>query len=231
MLIALLAKLSGQHQVRSIAEWAALRATELAHVFQFPRATMPHPVTWSRVLGTAVNVDVLQHLIRQVLQPDDAVVPARASIALALDGKTLRGTIPLEHTQGVHLLAAYLPAEGVVLMQVEVDTKDNEIVLAPTVVVHLDLTVVVVMGDALYTQRPLSTQIVDAGGDYVWVVNDTGLRQSRSPSSCILVRNHTSQGAPRWTSRSIALCLMRSPRSPIRDRRAANSWNGCSSSA
>ncbi len=165
---------------------AALRATELAHVFQFSRATMPHPVTWSRVLGTAVNVDVLQHLIRQVLQPDDAVVPARASIALALDGKTLRDTIPLEHTQGVHLLAAYLPAEGVVLMQVEVDTKDNEIVLAPTVVAHLDLTVVVVMGDALYTQRPLSTQIVDAGGDYVWVVNDNQ-PQGRADSAQLFV--------------------------------------------
>lgn len=165
LLIALLATLSGQHHVRALADWAALRAQELAYVFQFPRATMPHPVTWSRVLGTAVNVDALQHLPEQVLQPDDDEVPARASIALALDGKTLRGTIPLGHTQGVHLLAAYLPTEGVVLMQLEVGTKDNEIVLAPPVVAHLDLTGVVATGDAVYTQRPLSTQIVDAGGD------------------------------------------------------------------
>src|SRR3712207_7736322 len=42
--------------VRAIAEWAALRAQELAHLFQFPRATMPHATTWSRVLGGAVDV-------------------------------------------------------------------------------------------------------------------------------------------------------------------------------
>ena len=91
---------------------AALRATELAHVFQFPRATMPHPVTWSRVLGTAVNVDVLQHLIRQVLQPDDAVVPARASIALALDGKTIPLKIPLLAYGGTPNLWAYQNKPG-----------------------------------------------------------------------------------------------------------------------
>ena len=50
---------------------------------------------------------------------------------VAIDGKTLRGTIPKGESQGVHLLAAYLPREGIVLMQVEVDGKENEIVAAP----------------------------------------------------------------------------------------------------
>jgi len=60
LMIALLAKLAGQHQVRAIAEWAALRTQELAQLFQFPRATLPHPVTWSRVRGTAVDVAALE---------------------------------------------------------------------------------------------------------------------------------------------------------------------------
>lgn len=172
LLIAVLAKLSGQHHVRAIAEWARLRAAELAHLFQFPRPTMPHPTTWSRVLGTAVDVDALHALLHDVLHPDDGVVPARASIALALDGKTLRGTIPLGQTQGVHLVAAYLPQDGVTLAQVQVAAKENEISVAPTVLAHLDLTGMVVTGDAMYTQRSLSTQIVEAGGDYLWIVKD-----------------------------------------------------------
>lgn len=99
-------------------------------------------------------------------------MPDRASIALAIDGKTLRGTIPLGHTQGVHLLAAYLPAQGVALMHLEVGTKDNEIVVAPAVLAQVDLTGVVVTGDAMYTQRTLGTQSVEAGGDYLWMVKD-----------------------------------------------------------
>lgn len=172
LMVALLAKLTGHHHVRAIAEWAQLRATDLAGVLQFARTTMPHHTTWSRILGTAVDTHALDHVLREVLHPTASEVPPRGSIALALDGKTLRGTISLGHTHGVHLVAAYLPQQGVVLAQLAVDVKENEIVVAPTVLAQLDLTGVVVTGDAMYTQRPLSTQIVEAGGDYLWLVKD-----------------------------------------------------------
>lgn len=35
---------------------------------------------------------------------------------IAFDGKTLRGTIPTADSHGVHLLAAYVPDTGVVLV-------------------------------------------------------------------------------------------------------------------
>lgn len=172
LMVALLAKLSGHHHVRAIAEWAALRATELAHVLHFERTTMPHHTTWSRIFGTAVDIHALEQVLREVLQPAASEVPVRGSIALALDGKTLRGTILLGRTSGVHLVAAYVPHQGVVLAQLEVQTKENEIVVAPTVLAALDLQGVVVTGDAMDTQRPLSIQIVEAGGDYLWLVKD-----------------------------------------------------------
>ena len=59
-----------------------------------------------------------------------------------------------------------------VITQLEVQAKENEIVVAPTILATLDLHGVVVTGDALYTQRPVSTQIVEASGDYVWLVKD-----------------------------------------------------------
>lgn len=42
-------------------------------------------------------------------------------IQVCLDGNTLRGTIPLGESHGVHLLAAYVPEQGVVLAQVQVN--------------------------------------------------------------------------------------------------------------
>ncbi len=94
------------------------------------------------------------------------------SVVIAVDGKALRGTIPAGQTHGRHLLAAYLPAEGWVLYQVEVASKENEISAAPRVLKCLDLRGKVVTGDAMFAQRELSQQIVDAGGDYVWTVKD-----------------------------------------------------------
>jgi hypothetical protein len=64
---------------------------------------------------------------------------AGQSIVISLDGKTLRGTIPAGQTHGRHLLAAYLPAEGWVVFQVEVAGKENEITAAPRILQCLDL--------------------------------------------------------------------------------------------
>jgi len=78
-------------------------------------------------------------------------------VVTALDGKTLRGTITNQEPVGVHLLAAYLPGEGLVLMQMVVEKDiENEIAMA----------------DAMHAQRNLSAQIVAADGDYVWIVKD-----------------------------------------------------------
>jgi hypothetical protein len=101
-----------------------------------------------------------------------AEVPARGSIIIILDGKSLRGTIPLGQSAGVHLLAAYQPDIGSVHAQVAVDRKTNEIGAAPSVVRQLKLSGVVVTGDAMFAQRELSTQIVEGGGDYFWWVKE-----------------------------------------------------------
>jgi predicted transposase YbfD/YdcC len=51
-----------------------------------------------------------------------------------------------------------------------VDHKENEIVVAPQVRKQVNLQGTIVMGDAIHTQREISRQIVEAGGDYVWFV-------------------------------------------------------------
>lgn len=103
---------------------------------------------------------------------------------MALDGKTLRGTMGHGQTQGVHLLAACLPGEGAVLMQVAVDRKENEIAAAPRLLSGLDFRGKVVTGDALLSQRPLSTQIVKADGDYLWKIKYNQHSTYRAQARC-----------------------------------------------
>ena len=55
-----------------------------------------------------------------------------------IDGKVLRGTRD-EEQNGVYLLAAYLPAEGLVLLEVEVAGKGSEIPVAPKLLKSIDL--------------------------------------------------------------------------------------------
>jgi len=158
LVVAVLAKLSGHSRLESLTDWARIRAAALAPLFGLKRPTMPHQSTWSRVFGRAVDVDQLEQVLRTFFQEQrhSAEIPARGSIVLAVDGKTLRGTIPNGQTRGVHLVAAYLPETGVVLAQVAVDRKANEIVAVPKLLRQLDLTGMVVVGDALQAQRALT---------------------------------------------------------------------------
>ena len=120
--------------------------------------------------------DELDRVIGEYLQSLPGV---GQSILIAVDGKTVRGTIDAQNPDGHHLLAAYLPEEGIVLMQVATGGKGKEISAVPRLLNCLDLRGKVVAGDALYTQRALSIQILEAGGDYIWFVKDNqpGLRE------------------------------------------------------
>lgn len=165
----LLAKLAGQDRVYGISQWVKHRQAALVEALALTIARVPSVNTYRRVLAEAIDIEEFERVVREFFA---ALPQAGHSVVIALDGKALRGTIPAGQTHGRHLLAAYLPAEGWVLYQVEVVNKENEISAAPRVLNCLDLRGKVVTGDAMFAQRDLSRQIVEAGGDYVWTVKD-----------------------------------------------------------
>jgi predicted transposase YbfD/YdcC len=164
-----LAKLCGQDRPSGIAEWAQNRAESLAKALHLKRTKMPHHSTYRRILEEVIEIDRLEEMASQFLKSRPK---AGRSVVIVIDGKTLRGTIPSATKRGIHLLAAFLPAEQLVLAQVEVEGKENEIVAAPRLLAGLDLYKKVVIGDAMHTQRQVSMQIYLAGGDYVWFVKE-----------------------------------------------------------
>lgn len=170
ILFAILAKLCGQNNPSEIADWVKNRGEYLEAVLPLKRGKMPHHSTYRRLLAAVGDGDDFDLLVKEYLS---GLPEIGQSIVIAIDGKTLRGTITPDDPFGLHLLAAYMPGEGVVLMQMVVEKdKENEIVVAPKLLKCLDLCGKVVVGDAMQTQRELSVQIVEAGGEYVWIVKD-----------------------------------------------------------
>lgn len=165
----ILAKLGGEDGPKGMADWLGNRIEFLVEHMKLSRPTVPHPVTISRILGKAVDVDQFEQVVHEFFTNQSG---AGHSMLISMDGKTIRSTIPYGESRGTHLLALYLPEEGLTLMQMEVDTKENEIVVAPKILEMVDLHGKVVVGDALHTQRAVSAQIVEAGGNYCWTVKD-----------------------------------------------------------
>ena len=165
----ILAKLAGENKPKGIAEWVQLRRAQLVRAFQRKRGDMPSYNTIRRTLENVADEVELQTYLNRFLHEEYG---GMVTVLVSIDGKTMRGTIPRGQTQGVHLLAAYLPAEGIVLMQVAVEAKENEIAATPKLLATLDLKGRVVCGDAMFTQRTISLQILAQGGHYLWFLKD-----------------------------------------------------------
>lgn len=161
-----LALLLGRKSFQSIARFGRQFGPPLAHALGFRRGKTPAASTLSRTLRV-LDADRVEAALSLWIR--SRVGPAVECVSL--DGKTLRGSRDGE-IPGQHLVAAYAPAVRAVLAQVRVDAKTNEHKAALTLLGLLPLAGKVVTGDAMFCQRDLAEQVVDAGGDYVLIVKD-----------------------------------------------------------
>ena len=95
--------------------------------------------------------------------------PAPTAAAVALDGKTLRGSRK-QGAPGVHLLSARSHHVGLTLAQQAVSDKTNAMMQVEAVLRQLVLPGRVFTRDALLTQRHVAQALVDGGGDYGMIV-------------------------------------------------------------
>ncbi len=87
---------------------------------------------------------------------------------VALDGKTLRRSFDrASGASPLHLVSAWAVEQRLVLGQLAVDGRSNEITAGPQLLALLALKGTIVTADALNCQRDIACQVVERGGDYV----------------------------------------------------------------
>lgn len=92
---------------------------------------------------------------------------------VALDGKKLRRSHNKQHERdGIWMVSAWAGENRLVLGQMKVDEKSNEITAIPRLLNTLDISGCVVTIDALGTQTVIAQHIVEAGADYILPVKD-----------------------------------------------------------
>jgi predicted transposase YbfD/YdcC len=105
-----------------------------------------------------------------------AVVELSGGRLVAIDGKSIRRSF--EHAWDksgmAHLVSAFVSQGGnrLVLGQLAVEDKENEITAIPRLLDLLDLKGAVVTIDAIGCQREVAQKVVAAGGDYVLPVKE-----------------------------------------------------------
>ena len=87
---------------------------------------------------------------------------------IAIDGKTLQRSYDQGGNKGaIHMVSAWASQNRLVLGQVKVDEKSNEITAIPQLLKVLDLNGCIVTIDAMGAQKEIAQQIIAGGGDYV----------------------------------------------------------------
>lgn len=166
----------GAKSYAAIAQWGHDQDIALMHQLGFTRKPPKSGGIRKVLLALAPSAleDALTRWAASLLGQDPAAEPAPPE-AFALDGKTARGSFDgLE--KAVHLLSLVAHRSGLTLAQTAVAhggaDKTNEHKTALRLLADIALKERLITGDAIFCQRDLSRQIVDAGGHYLWFVKE-----------------------------------------------------------
>jgi DDE_Tnp_1-associated/Transposase DDE domain len=160
------ALLAGMRSLEAVAQFGREHGQPLAHALGFRSRKTPCKAALSNFLR---RLDV--HAFERALAGWVCARCPDLGDALAIDGKTLRGSASYQ-LPGVHLLAAYAPRVAAVVAQVRVGQKTNEHKAALELLGVLPLAGKVVTGDAMFCQRDVCEKVLEKGGDYLWTVKD-----------------------------------------------------------
>lgn len=162
--LAVAATLCGAESYQAIADWGRNHGSQLARALGFTRDKTPCAATFCNLFRRLDRRGFEQALSRWVEHVLQASPPPKGALeALAIDGKTLRGS-QKQGAVDVHLLSVLSHRLGLTLYQEAVPEKTNEIGALPEMLQVLLLEGRVVTVDALLCQREIAQGIRAKGG-------------------------------------------------------------------
>jgi predicted transposase YbfD/YdcC len=168
VIIALLAVIAGADGWEDIEDFGELRRTWLATFLRLPNG-IPSADTFRRVFEALDPSEFQRGFFAWMKELCEGL----SGKLLAIDGKTARGSFAKERGQGpLHIVSAWVHENALVLAQLAVEDKSNEIVAIPKLLELLDLRGATVTIDAMGCQKKIAAAIVDKGGDYILALKD-----------------------------------------------------------
>lgn len=164
MIMAVLATLCGADDWESVEAFGEEQEPWLRTFLELPNGIPSHD-TFSRIfrrLDTQAFAECFLEWTRAVRRkiPKDVV---------AIDGKTLRASMDAE-TSPLHMVSAWSSGNRMVLGQLAVDSKSNEIHAIPELLKVLDLRGCIVTIDAMGCQKDIAKAITNRKADYILAV-------------------------------------------------------------
>lgn len=134
---------------------------------------LPHGIPSHDTFGRVFRLINPEEFQRSFLAWVQTIQKLTKGEVVAIDGKQLHGSADESNGQvALDMVSAWATANQLVLGQVKVDDKSNEIPAIPRLLELLDITGCLVTSDALGTQTEIAKTIIDRGGDYLLPVKE-----------------------------------------------------------
>ena len=167
ILIAILGVLCGADGWVDIESFGKTKEPWLQSFLELPNGIPSHD-TFGRVFARIAPKQFEECFLQWVRS-----VQEKLSGVIALDGKTLRRSHDASNgKKALHLVSAWAVDNRLVLGQVSVDEKSNEITAIPELLRLLALEGCIVTIDAMGTQRAIAAQIIDQQADYALALKE-----------------------------------------------------------
>ncbi|MGK7877368.1 MAG: ISAs1 family transposase [Xenococcaceae cyanobacterium] len=163
LVIAILAVIAGAQGWEDMENYGISKQEWLEEFLELPHG-IPSDDTFRR-LFERLNPKALEQVLAKWLQQ---LMGSLEKEIVPIDGKSLRGSY--DRNQGIkalHLVTAWASEQRLVLGQVKVEDKSNEITAIPALLELLDIKGAIVTIDAMGTQTEIVRQLQQKKADYV----------------------------------------------------------------
>jgi predicted transposase YbfD/YdcC len=182
----MLGKMAGQKKISGIIAWVKEREKPLRNLLNWPKDFPVHS-TYDDVLAKCNEQDLIEaieRVIRKARAEDkrseeksQVVAEAHEGESLvhrAVDGKVMRGTLKHanENQPPVHLVGLYECETGILVAQIEVRTKENEISAGKILLNPLYIKGCIITSDAMFSFREWCKKIHMYLGYYLTIIKD-----------------------------------------------------------
>ena len=163
LLLAVLAMLCGAEHFTDFEDFGKAKEAWLRTFLRLPGGIPSHD-TFGRVFSL-IDPGQFAECFRAW---SDGLRRAVSQEIVALDGKTLRRSHDrFAGKKAIHVVSAWARENGLVLGQIKVEDKSNEITAIPELLRVLELSGCIVTIDAMGTQKAIATEICNADAGYV----------------------------------------------------------------
>jgi predicted transposase YbfD/YdcC len=211
LFLAVCAVLSGANDFVAMEKFGHAKRAWLQKFVALPNGIPSHDT-----IGRVFSLLDSEHFIHCFLRWVQTIHEVTGGQLIGVDGKTVRASLDRAKGQNpLHVVSAWAAQNRVVLGEVMVDQKSNEITAIPKLLQMLELHGAIVTIDAMGCQKEIAAQVRERGADYVLTVKgnqehlqediaayftalDEGTKRPRQHSQCTQQSHGHGRIETRW---------------------------------